>query len=301
MEAKKKIEQFQSDNEYLKNRLKEVELERDHLNKHDKRFAERIRSIIPSNKDDEIISIFERDFQIIHNVRNIFTNCSDNEIVVYVNKDTKLSSGIRNFFKSGDDSWIKSQIEENHKEIPQLRNQINNLNQEKKDLINLSAELKTKLQNLQSDNQKLNEDYQNLQNKFHQNEELIAKLIKENEEVNKKLDEKIEPKKVAPKSSKIECNMKVFDFDGNSENRLNGIISHLTKEVGGNVVDNKIVNITSSTINDSSQSPKNAADFIGENFFASKNNNIDQWIMYDFKKRKIHPTKYSIKTRHDND
>lgn len=75
----------------------------------------------------------------------------------------------------------------------------------------------------------------------------------------------------------------------------------MTKEAGGNVVDNKIVDITSFTINYSSYSPKKVADFFSENFFASKDSNIDQWIMYDFKKRKIHPTKYSIKTKHDSD
>lgn len=176
-EIQKKFEQLQSQNQYLENHLKEVERERDDLKEHNKIFADRIRSIIPSKKDEDIVNILDRDIQFSHNIRNIFMNCSDNDIVVYVRKDTKLSSNIRNFFKSGDDSWIISQIEEDHKQNPQLKNQINKLEQEKKDLSNLSTELKTKLQNLQSDNHKLKEDHQNLQIQLHQIEQEKDKQI----------------------------------------------------------------------------------------------------------------------------
>lgn len=112
---------------------------------------------------DDIINIVERDVRFSHDVRNIFTNGSDNEIVGFICKDTKFSSAIRSIFKSEKDSSIISQIEEYHNQFPQLKNQNNNLENEKQDLVRLSSELKKNLQSLQSDNAKLNDDYQNLQ------------------------------------------------------------------------------------------------------------------------------------------
>lgn len=94
-----------------------------------------------------------------------------------------------------------------------------------------------------------------------------------------------------------------FKFDGNDQNRLKGIIHQLTKEAGGNVSDQGIVDITSSSISSFQNSyPKNAVDFDDiQSFYASQNDKYDQWIQFDFKERKIVPTHYSIRTRSDND
>lgn len=88
-----------------------------------------------------------------------------------------------------------------------------------------------------------------------------------------------------------------IEFDGNSSNALNGIINYLTKEAGGNLNDKGIVIATSSSINGSSYLPKFAMDFdINSNYFHT-NNEEHSWLQYDFQKRKVRPTHYSIRSR----
>ena len=169
-EINKKFEDLQSHNHKLENRLKEVEEERDNLKAQDKALKDKIQSIIPIMNDD-IINIVERDVRFSHDVRNIFMNGSDNEIVGFICKDTKFSSAIRSIFKSEKDSWINSQIEEYHNQFPQLKNQVNILENEKQDLVRLSSEL--------------NEDYQNLQLKVQEisarNAEIKSQIEKESQ------------------------------------------------------------------------------------------------------------------------
>lgn len=52
----------------------------------------------------------------------------------YLVQHGELSSSIRGFFIRGDDTWIKDQIEDNHNLIPELKNQITNLEEERNDL-----------------------------------------------------------------------------------------------------------------------------------------------------------------------
>ena len=75
---------------------------------------------------------------------------------------------------------------------------------------------------------------------------------------------------------------------------LNGIIAHLTRECGGNVYDNEIVNITASSCQ-SDYHPKNAADFSTDSAFDSEGL-ASSWICYDFKDRSVIPTSYSVRS-----
>ena len=93
-----------------------------------------------------------------------------------------------------------------------------------------------------------------------------------------------------------------YEYDGNSSHMLCGIINHLTKESGGNVCDNKTVIVTSSPVC-GSYHPKYAVEFDNFNgsnnykFFHSNHNDKNSWLEYDFVKRKVNPTGYSIRTR----
>jgi hypothetical protein len=97
-----------------------------------------------------------------------------------------------------------------------------------------------------------------------------------------------------------------------------GIIAHLTRECGGNVHDRNIVNVTSGSFeketaganphsgafnNDPGYAAKNAADLETDSlFFSAFREKTDilhtrnNWICYDFKKSRIVPTHYTIRT-----
>lgn len=88
-----------------------------------------------------------------------------------------------------------------------------------------------------------------------------------------------------------------LDFNFNGNNSLFGIIYHLSGECGGNVHDEGIVRITSSSVN-GSQFPKYVADLPNNNtsnYFMSANE-INSWLQINFKDMKIRPTHYTIRT-----
>jgi hypothetical protein len=91
-----------------------------------------------------------------------------------------------------------------------------------------------------------------------------------------------------------------------------GMIAHLTRECGGNVHDCKVVDVTSGSFekeiygaynNEPMLAAKNAADLETDSCFMSayRDNKEDiphtrnNWICYDFKKRRIVPTHYTIR------
>jgi hypothetical protein len=92
------------------------------------------------------------------------------------------------------------------------------------------------------------------------------------------------------------------EFIPNVSSPLEGIISSLTREYGGNVHDRGIVTVTSSDPSSSSSScaAKNAADLTADSYFVSKNA-PNQWLCYDFGDRRIRLTHYSIRSRHNGD
>jgi hypothetical protein len=91
-----------------------------------------------------------------------------------------------------------------------------------------------------------------------------------------------------------------------------GIIAHLTRECGGNVHDRHVVEVTSGSFEKETQglddpdwrAAKNATDFETDSYFWSayrdKKEDIphtrNNWICDDFKKRRIVPTHYTIRT-----
>jgi regulator of replication initiation timing len=82
-----------------------------------------------------------------------------------------------------------------------------------------------------------------------------------------------------------------------------GIIAHLTRECGGNVHERGIVVTTASSVLKAAYAPMNAVDFTTEQVFTSdvmtKGSNVphtrNNWITFDFKKRRVVPTHYAIR------
>ena len=89
-------------------------------------------------------------------------------------------------------------------------------------------------------------------------------------------------------------------FDYISPRPLDGVIAHLTREFGGNVHDEGIVEITSSGMynNATHYHPKHAADLEEDSIYYSTNIQ-DTWICYNFKDRRISPTHYTIRSNSD--
>ena len=78
---------------------------------------------------------------------------------------------------------------------------------------------------------------------------------------------------------------------------LDGIIAHLTRECGGNVHKERVVNVTASSYSDDIYKPENAVDLKSDSLFFSKSW-LNSWICYDFKGRRLTPTSYSIRSCH---
>jgi hypothetical protein len=80
---------------------------------------------------------------------------------------------------------------------------------------------------------------------------------------------------------------------------LEGIISYLTRQHGGNVHDKGIVTITAKSVwaddKDSRWTLRNLADVTYDSWFSSKNE-PNQWVCWDFKERCIRPTHYTVAT-----
>ncbi|KAK8845880.1 hypothetical protein M9Y10_020806 [Tritrichomonas musculus] len=90
-----------------------------------------------------------------------------------------------------------------------------------------------------------------------------------------------------------------FNYDGHPEHQFEGIISHLTKECGGNVQDKNVVKITASSTY-SNYYPKYAADLTDDQHYYFSNSQPNTWLKYDFQKLKVRPNSYSIRSRHDD-
>lgn len=94
--------------------------------------------------------------------------------------------------------------------------------------------------------------------------------------------------------------IKTIKYDGNISNSLNGIIDYLTKESGGNVSDNGTVKATTITDRKSLEA-RNAVDLHNDNNGFISTDVSNMWLKYDFVDRKVCPTSYTIKSRHDYD
>ena len=84
---------------------------------------------------------------------------------------------------------------------------------------------------------------------------------------------------------------------------LEGIIAYLTKQCGGNVHHKGLVTCTSSSIVEQYRAdhgyPWNAVDFSQETLFHSQPE-IEPWLSYDLKDKRIFVTGYSIRSRNDH-
>ena len=76
---------------------------------------------------------------------------------------------------------------------------------------------------------------------------------------------------------------------------LDGIIAHLTRECGGNVHKMGVIEVTASSVHTPWSGAENVVDLGTREHFFSKNE-PNQWIMYDFKGRRVSPTSYSAMT-----
>lgn len=93
---------------------------------------------------------------------------------------------------------------------------------------------------------------------------------------------------------------KCYEFIEEKKNCFKRIIHHLTKETGGNVNDNGTILVTASSVCNG-HFPKHAVDLDDNLHYFQSVAMQDSWLKYDFKDRKIRPSKYSIRTRHDCD
>lgn len=89
-----------------------------------------------------------------------------------------------------------------------------------------------------------------------------------------------------------------FEYDGNINNSFKGIIHHFTDECGGNVDDNSIINISASSAI-VGYSAKFAADVDDDQHYFSSLSRENSWLMFDFRDKRVKPTHYSIRSRHD--
>lgn len=172
----------------LTKKIQEIEEERNGLQKYDKAFADKIRAIIPDKNDDERAAIVERDAHLSNDIRGIFPNNSDNEIPGFIRKDGELSSSIRCFFRNGDDIWIKDLIEDNHNLIPELKNQITNLEDERNylqarlnELENERNNFKVRLNELENEHNYLQGRLNDTENKNHNLSDRVVQLEPEKE------------------------------------------------------------------------------------------------------------------------
>lgn len=88
-----------------------------------------------------------------------------------------------------------------------------------------------------------------------------------------------------------EGNIKEFPYEEGKE--FKGIINYLTKKTGGNIHDNKTIEITSNSI---SNHPKYLLDFNKSSFYMTQTSIKNAWICFDFKRRKVEISNYSIKS-----
>ena len=83
-----------------------------------------------------------------------------------------------------------------------------------------------------------------------------------------------------------------ISFEYVNEHPFDGIISHLANECGGNAHENGVVNITSSS--NFRNMAYRVTDYGWDDYWASQDV-PDSWICFDFKEKRVHLKKYSLK------
>lgn len=90
-------------------------------------------------------------------------------------------------------------------------------------------------------------------------------------------------------------------YNNEPNGRFKGIIHKLGNGNSKSVIDNKIVDFTSSSVTSSMElyQPSSAIEYenkSGGYYFHSKEDDKDTWLCFDFKERKVMPTHYSLKS-----
>ena len=99
----------------------------------------------------------------------------------------------------------------------------------------------------------------------------------------------------APRAEAVAPAGSEFGFDASRPWNLDGIIAHLQSECGGNVHKNGAIKVTASSCERSGREPENAVDLGSDSEFCSKNSR-NSWICYDFERRRVTVTSYSIRS-----
>ena len=86
-------------------------------------------------------------------------------------------------------------------------------------------------------------------------------------------------------------------IDPENPNSMCGIIDFLSKESGGNVSENGTVIVTSSSLDCYLYDVKHVVNVHGGNNYFCSSNVANSWLKYDFVKRKVYPTHYTIRSR----
>lgn len=124
------------------------------------------------------------------------------------------------------------------------------------------------------------------------NEEIKRK--KKLDEEKKKIKEKEEEEAMKKKEKQLQ-NENIKEFVHKNGNEFNGIMRYLTKQTGGNIHDNKTIEITTNA-NYTSDHPKNLVDYEENSEYNSGTPNFEPKICFDFKDRGIQLSNYSIKS-----
>ena len=128
-------------------------------------------------------------------------------------------------------------------------------------------------------------------------EEKIRNLEEEKERMDREYRQQINALNEQLQHAKMMKELK-FEYDQNGNNAFDGIINHLASECGGNVHDKRVVDVSMPSIY-SGRSAKNAANVNDQTNYAQSDNQENAYLRYDFNDRKVRPTHYSIRSRHD--
>lgn len=78
---------------------------------------------------------------------------------------------------------------------------------------------------------------------------------------------------------------------------FHGIMRYLTEQTGGNIHDNGTIEITSNSVYNNDNSPRNLVDYQNDNYYESEGNKNAE-ICFDFKNNQIQLDSYSIKSHY---
>ena len=120
-------------------------------------------------------------------------------------------------------------------------------------------------------------------------QEEVAQLKENEKQINARVDEIVKRKHRHRHKGK--------EFVYNASKPLDGMIAYLTRECGGNVHNKGVVNVTASSVltNNIEHPAKDAVDLGTDSQFETLNE-LNSWLCFDFKDRRIIPTSYSIRS-----